>query len=316
MSENRKITFQEAWDSATVFFLDEELEADIDAKVSELLAVAQDPRIAEASMVNDDAFFDFLLKQPLGLDVILKDIELSEEKFMLIISLLRRLKRIPGDFDVEWGISKIKSKIVQESAFAQIIGQLLLDGKRDQELAAFIPRYYLETLNYRQIKESSTIARQVRYKKSLIGTYAGLKGYKVEEKIHQKLREIQSRYGVPFNSGRSRIIETNIDFAVPGVDDPWVIIMSSFQETTSSGQTTKARDMLSAYERVLRNNSRYGENRVFVNFVDGGGWLARKRDFERLVNQCNYYINLALLDILEGIVLQYVPKRYFNPKLI
>lgn len=39
--------------------------------------------------------------------------------------------------------------------------------------------------------------------------------------------------------------------------------MSSFQETTSSGQTTKARDMLSAYERVQHNNSRHRENRAF-----------------------------------------------------
>jgi hypothetical protein len=41
------------------------------------------------------------------------------------------------------------------------------------------------------------------------------------------------------------------------------------QETTCSGQTTKARDRLSAYERVRRINNRYGENMDFVNFVDG-----------------------------------------------
>ena len=55
--------------------------------------------------------------------------------------------------------------------------------------------------------------------------------------------------------------------------------------------------MFSAYERVLRNNNRYGEKRVFVNFVDGGGWLARKRDFQRLVKQCDYFINFYLFNI-------------------
>jgi len=108
------------------------------------------------------------------------------------------------------------------------------------------------------------------------------------------------------------MIETDIDFAVPSLEDPWVIIMSSFQETTSSGQTTKARDMFSAYERVLRNNSRYDEKRFFVNFVDGGGWLARKRDFQRLVKQCDYFINFNHLDMLEAIVLKHVPKKYFK----
>ncbi len=88
--------------------------------------------------------------------------------------------------------------------------------------------------------------------------------------------------------------------------------MSSFQETTSSGQTTKAKDMRSVYDQIRHQNSRYGENRAFVNFADGGGWLARKRDLERLVEQCHYFINLQHLDMLEAIVLQHVPERYFT----
>ncbi len=81
------------------------------------------------------------------------------------------------------------------------------------------------------------------------------------------------------------------------------------QETTSSGQSTKARDMFEAYERIRRSNARYSENRAFVNFVDGGGWLARKRDLQRLVEHCDYFINLAHLDLLEPIVLAPVAKR-------
>jgi hypothetical protein len=108
----------------------------------------------------------------------------------------------------------------------------------------------LDTLNYREIKELSPAARQVRYKESLIGTYGARKGHRVESKIGEKLGEIKIKYGVSFERGRSRFIETDIDFAVPSLEDPWVITMSSFQETTSSGQTNKARDMFSAYERL------------------------------------------------------------------
>lgn len=63
----------------------------------------------------------------------------------------------------------------------------------------------------------------------------------MEEKIQEKLEEIEAEHGVGYARGRSWIIETDSDFAVPSVEDPWVIIVSSFQETTSSGQTTKAR---------------------------------------------------------------------------
>ncbi|MFQ6100146.1 MAG: DpnII family type II restriction endonuclease [Anaerolineae bacterium] len=314
MIEARKISFQEAWDCSVIFLVDEELEREIEAKVEALLETAQDRRVSETAEINVADIAHFLSQKGNALDVILKDIGLSEEKFMRIISLLRKLRRIPGDFDREWSIGKIKSKVACESDFARLIAELLVDGKRDRELEPYIPRYYLDTLNYREIKGSSQAARRIRYKRALIGTYGARKGHRVEEKIREKLEEIATRYGVGYGKGRSRIIETDIDFAVPDTEDPWVIIMSSFQETTSSGQTTKAKDMLSAYERVCRNNSRYRENRVFVNFVDGGGWLARKRDLERLVEHCHYFINLQHLDMLEAIVLKHVPEKHFTHK--
>lgn len=43
--EARKLTFQEAWDSSTVFFVDEALEDEIDDKVSDLLKLSQSPYI-------------------------------------------------------------------------------------------------------------------------------------------------------------------------------------------------------------------------------------------------------------------------------
>lgn len=130
--------------------------------------------------------------------------------------------------------------------------------------------------------------------------------------IQEKLEKIQTDYGIGYEKGRSRFIDVDIDFAIPTLEDPWVIIMSSFQETTSSGQTTKTRDMLAAYNRINTSNSRYSENRVFVNFVDGGGWLARKRDLERLVDQCHYFINLQHLEMIEDIVLTHVPTSYIS----
>lgn len=310
--EARKISFQEAWDSSTIFFIDEELEAELDTKVSQLLSLVEEVNSPKADILNEDRIYRFLIERELGLDVLLMEIELSVEKFLRIISLLRKLGDIRGGFESEWGIEKVKSKIRQQPEFAQQIVHLLLDGKREGKLEKYIPRYYLETLNYRQIRGSSQEARRVRYKKSLIGTYAGRKGYKVERRIKERLAEIQIKLGVSFEKGRTRIMDTDIDFVLPGLEDPWVIIMSSFQETTSSGQTTKARDMLAAYEKVIRMNSRYNENRAFVNFVDGGGWLARKRDFQRLVEQCHYFINLAHLDMLEDIIQKHIPAHHFK----
>ncbi len=310
--EARKISFSEAWETATVFFIDEALEQEIEAEVEALLDTASNHRVSETAEITPESIAAFIAQKSNGLDVVLKDIGLSEEKFKRTISLLRRLGRIPGGFDGEWSIMKIKSRIATEPDFARQVAELLVDGRRDEELARYIPAYYLDMLNYREIKGSSQAARRIRYKRALIGTYGARKGHAVEARIQAKLDDIQAKHGVGYEKGRSRFIETDTDFAIPSLDDPWVIVMSSFQETTSSGQTTKARDMLSAYERIRHHNLRYGEKRAFVNFVDGGGWLARKRDLERLVSECHYFINLHYLDMLEPIVLEHVPRRYFS----
>jgi len=281
--EARKITFEEAWEAAIVFFLDEELENEIDSKVAGLLETALDERVSVGTDITIDSITSFIREEDNGLAVVLKDIGLSEEKFMRIVSLLRRVGRIPGGFESEWGLDKVRRIIIEDNDIANTITDLLMNGAKDSTLRTLIPRYYIETLNYKSINGSPNELRKIRYKQALIGTYGGRKGKRVEGEIRKELEKIKAEYGVGYECGRSRFIEVDIDFAVPTLDDPWVIIMSSYQETTSSGQTTKAQNMRNAYTSIRNSNSRNREDRAFVNFVDGGGWLARKPDFRRLV---------------------------------
>jgi len=310
--EARKLSFEEAWDSMSVFFVDNLLENEIDQEVENLINLALGANFTEGASLDVENIANMLGNTPKVLDVILMEIGLSEEKFLRIVSLLRKLGEIDAPFDSEWSLDKIKRKMTDDRDFSKIISAIRIDGKRNRRLSNYIPRYYLDTLNLREIAESSLEARRVRYKHSLIGTYSGRKGYRVEARIIEKLEEIHEKLGVPFEKGRSRFIDTDIDFAIPSLVDPWVIIMSSFQETTSSGQSTKARDMLSAFERIQRSNSRHNENQAFVNFVDGGGWLARKGDFRRLVENCHYFVNFQYLDMLEAVVREHVPDKYFK----
>ena len=308
----KKLNFQEAWDSATIFFVNEELENEIDEKVAELIRLSQSSHISGVQERTQEDIITFLHEDLDGLKVLLRDIGLSDEKFMRIISLLRKIGHTQGGFESEWSMSKIKQQLSNDETLVELVANLLFDGKRDDSLAEYIPRFYLEKLNYRELGSIPQALREVRYKDSTIGTYGGRKGYKVEATIANELEKIKAKYGIGYEQGRSRFVHVDIDFAIPTIEDPWIIIMSSFQETTSSGQTTKTRDMLAAYTRITDSNSRFGENRAFINFVDGGGWLARKRDMERLVNQCHYFLNLQNLDLLEDIVLAHVPKTYFS----
>lgn len=313
MIEARKIAFQEAWDSSVAFLVDEELERELEAEVEALLETARDHRVSETAEINVADIADFLSQKNNALDVILKDIGLSEEKFKCVVSLLQKLQRIPGDLDGEWSTREIKSELACEPDFAHVMAEVLVDGKRDRELKQHVTRHYLDMLNYREIRGISQAARRIRYKESLIGTYEERKQQKVRERIRAQLEEIKTKHGLTYSGVHPIFVKTDIGlFAVPNVEDAWVVIVGSFQENMSIEQIVKEDYMMSAYERVCRLNSRYGENRAFVNFADGGGWLARKRDLERLVEHCHYFINLQHLHMLEAIVLQHVPERYFT----
>jgi len=308
----RKISFEEAWDSSIVFLMDSELEREIQSIVDQLVETAKHPAVSEGAVIDVRGIREFLEAEPKALDVILKDIGLSEERFQRIITLLRKLGRIPGGLDSEWGMGGIKSRIRRDDEFALLVATLLIDGARDPELAQYIPRYYLDALNYRAFRGSTEESRRILYESSLIGTRGGKMGYYVERRIRTKLDAIGKKYGVGYGCGKWPVVDTNIDIAIPTVDDPYVIIMSSFNETTSSGQSVKARGMCSIYDQIRHFNSHNRQDRAFVNFVDGGGWLARRTDFRRLVDECHYFLNFHHLDMLEDIVLQHVPKEYFN----
>lgn len=321
MATPQKISLDEAWNTTTIFFVDETLEDEIDQRVNEIVEMAQRHGFHEQTVPSSPQLAALLHENPDFLDLVLLEVGFSTEKFQRVVTLLRRLGRIQDaqaawqpewavyTVEREWSVETIKNRLRRDADLAQVIATTLLHGKNDPELQRFIPRYYLEMLDLANLFISPPAVRRVRYKRALIGTYSGRKGYYVEQRIASYLDQMRVRYGIGYEQGRSRFTEVNLDFAIPSLDDPWVIIMSSFQETTSSGQSTKARDMLQAYDSIRHHNTRYRENRAFVNFVDGGGWLARRADFERLWEHCNYFINLAHLNQLELILLAHVPRK-------
>lgn len=312
--EARKLTFQEVWDSTIVFFNDEEVERRIDQEINTISRNSTNSRVSTPGHIDVNEMADYLLEKANGLDVILADIALSREKFLRIITLLRRIGEIPGGFDTEWSIRKIKTKIQQDRDFAIRIAKLLIDGHDDPSLIKYLPKYYREKLNLRDLGVESVEKRRLKFKESKTGTYAAFKGRAIEGLIKEELWRIEGRYGVPYGSGRSWIVNTDVDWVIPSTDEPYVLIMVSYQETTSSGQSTKARDMFDGYQRIHTYNVRNNENRAFVNFVDGGGWLARKNDFQRLVSECHYFLNLQHLNMLESIIKKHVPSRFFKNK--
>jgi len=303
----RKLTFQEAIDSCTCFFTDDELEQRFDDFIAQRLQ-EEFPPTTEGELTK------FLQSKPRALLTVLEQMYLSQEKFRRIVTLMRRLK---GSFDRDWDINRIETQLKKNDAFASTIAKLLLSGNTDPSLASYLPKVYREKLCLRELARPATATvLKLRMKEKHIGTFTNWAGDRIEELVKEQLEKVKTTYGIPYTSGTTPLLNVTVNWAVPNLEDPHVIIMCSYMETTSSDQSTKARDMVDCYQKIEDRNLRHLEKRAFINFVEGAGWLARLKDFHRLVTGCHYFLNIKNLPMLEGIILQHVPRRYFKSQII
>jgi hypothetical protein len=255
----------------------------------------------------------FLQKDENFLGVLLALTNLSQEKFLRIITAQRFAAQ---DFGSEWSAPRIYAKIKKDDIFAEQIALLFLEGRGSKLLAEQVADFYLDQLslpvNWSEIiRDQNVIGNIVR--KKLTGEYTDQKGEFIERQVHSILDGINKKHGVSNAHGQVKLVGKEIDYAIPSLEEPYVMVMVSYMETTSSSQTTRANEQQAMYQKIIGENVRYPNNqRVFVNVVDGAGWLARRSDLRKIYEGCHYCLNMQTLDKLEPIVLNHVPKKYFK----
>ena len=252
----------------------------------------------------------FLRQDADFLGVLLALTNLSQEKFLRIITAQRFAA---GDYGAEWGIEQIHRKIRNDDQFADQIAWLFLEGRESAQLVQQIADFYLEQLSLPDkwlnlISDATLIGKIVR--KKLAGEYADKKGEYVEKLVANTIQEL-----APHERGQVALVGgKEVDLVVPSLSEPYVMVMVTYMETTSSSQTARANEQRSMYQKVRKERERYPNHpkRAFVNVVDGGGWLARRTDLMKLHTSCDYCLNLRKLDTLKQIILAHVPAKYLK----
>jgi hypothetical protein len=262
-----------------------------------------------------ESLTQFLQADPNFLGVLLALTNLSQERFLRILTAERFAT---ADYGVEWNVDRIYKMMKRDADFAERVARLFLEGKNSEILVRQVADFYLQQLslpeNWQEmIRDESVIKNIVR--KKLAGEYADRKGAAIESIIEAQLDALSGKYGLGHEHGQVKLVGKEVDHAVPSLADPYVMIMTSYLETTSSNQTQRANEQQAMYEKVIGNNVRYGEERVLVNVVDGGGWLARRSDLRKLHQGCHYCLNLNMLYQLEAIICRHVPARFFTNAL-
>ncbi len=262
----------------------------------------------------EELLAEFLRRDPEFLGVVLALANLSQEKFLRILTAERFLNH---DYGREWNAGRIYQKVKTDARFAMQIAKLFIEGKSNPLLASQIADFYLRQLylppNWQEIiRDENVIGNIVR--KKLSGEYTDRKGDYVEDLLRVRLQTLENEYGITFTKGQLALLGKEVDHVVPSFDEPCVLIMSSYMETTSSGQTARANEQQAMYAKLREHHIRYGKEIAFVNVVDGAGWLARRSDLEKLYRGCDFCLSINTLMSLDAIVLRYVPKQYFTRK--
>ena len=136
------------------------------------------------------------------------------------------------------------------------------------------------------LKDEQYMARVARG--ALLPKYSAKMGFELERRV----AEVVTSLGLSWEKGAVEMVNNKeVDLAIPNTAAPQVQVMVSYSLTTSSSQTQRANEQASMYSSVQnfnRSRVKRGEDCVFVNVLDGGGWLERKNDLEVLWKNCDY----------------------------
>ena len=226
----------------------------------------------------------------------------SKRKLAVMVHLaggsLERLQRV---FAARFSQDSWKDWSTKDST-RKWVASFLVNPYEDRSL--FVPRFIRDGFRLphdwmERITDGDVMRAVVRATKN--PTYAVRMGFELEERI----KKCVANAGLKCDKGPVKLVDNKeVDVVVPNRSSPSILIMSSYAITTSSNQTSKANEQRGMYGLVRSAQLARARNKkcLFINVVDGGGWLARKNDLEHLWLNCDYCFSHSTLDELENLL--------------
>ncbi|RHV12586.1 hypothetical protein DXB73_10060 [Clostridium sp. OM05-6BH] len=296
MNKPEKIMFSDFVDSMTSFYIDESFEDKMEheQKIRQRETRKIYKRIEAISTY--EGLKSYIAEEKDSLHNLTSLLGLSEENFKRVVSMIRR--NHGQKFVSEWSINETRTKMLSDEFYMKEICGLLL-GERDY--SNDIPRFVLDQLliDTKKLKAfSSPKVLPEMIKNSFKGTYSTQVGREVENLVEEMLQKhIGNRYVC-----RKKIFDRNIDFVIPNLQKPQILIEVSYMVTTGSGQSTKRETMINVAKEVINRNMHDNDKMIFINIIDGAGWIARQKDLERIYSASDYVLNLNTLSNLGAIL--------------
>jgi len=289
--------------SATMFYIDQQLEQEYSAVVASSVTELQTRLLGIATLEGLNAY---IRDDKQALDRITSLLNISEEKFKRIVTMFR----VQKGFAVtsEWGLSKIRVQMIESAVFMDEICELFMKGVSVEKYKSLIPNYYLENFSIDvatlgRLASPDDIRRFV--KKGLEGQYNNKLGDSFFKSALVIISDVCKQNGLTYVVKKTiPIAGKTISVAIPDETNPKLLINITYGITTSSGQTTyaKSAEDVAAKLRVRNDGKEHRERILFVNVLDGAGWVARHSDLGKIHRCSDYLLNLTSLGKIEDII--------------
>lgn len=296
----KKMSYDELFNSTTMFYINKECEDKIkkiiDDQTSDILDGLN-------TIKNKETLKQYIINHRDSLDRLTSVAEISEERFKRMVSMIRKNRGFV--FSSEWGLNKIRSAMMESPALMESILNLIWNGKNDLQMQASIPSFYLENMTLdndtlAKIQDKSSVRRLV--KRSLEGTYSNMIGEAILADIEKELKRICAKHGLDYQKKiRVPKLDRAVSFVLESPDDPKIIFDVSYSVTTSSSQGSKKKEARST-EEFVKAERKAGNNIIFVNFLDGAGWIGRQSDLKEIYRCSDYVLNFHNIRLLEDII--------------
>lgn len=302
----KTMTVEEFIKSARMFYIDADLEKDYADKVSKRVPELRTRLLGIATI---EGLKKYIREDSEALDRITSLLNISEEKFKRIITVLRIQKRhTPSS---EWSLLKVREQMIESTIFMDEICELLMSGANLDKYKEMIPAFYLENF----MIDAATLGRlaspdDIRrlIKKGLEGNYNNKIGDSFFKYASDLVTIACDKAGITYAIKKNvPFVDKTISIAIPNETTPRLLIDITYGITTSSTQTRYAERAASAAAKIKeRNLDKQDKQRIiFINVVDGAGWVARQSDLNKIERCSDYLMNIQALGSIGDLIHYY-----------
>ena len=293
--------------SATMFYIDENLEKEFDTAVEDDI---REIKTELLGITTEEGLEKYIRRDPNSLDRITSVLNISEERFKRIITMLRIKKGfIPAS---EWSMSALRMQMLESPDWMGMVSRLLMYGKKLKEYQDVIPDFYLDNFSI----DVTTVGRLANdddmrrlIKKGYEGRYSNKIGDSFFNKVASSITKKCDTEGLTYAIKETvPLVGKKISVAIPDEKHPRIMVDVTYGITTSSTQSTVANTVEKICSNLREKNQGQSDKEkiLYKSVIDGAGWVARQSDLNKIHRCSDYLINLNSIGMMDAIIEYYL----------